>query len=365
MSPRQSHEETQDARDALAELSGRWRTELARLMHELRQRFVSSEALLPTLLFEDGAVVVRSGLDMPEARVAHAGGLPPAQVAETLARLLGSQTTPKDVALVFPESRFLRLRVALPNGRSGVLRKVLGYELERLSPINANENYFDFKKSAAVTSMSMREIDVRVVRRDVVDVAIATCMAANLRVGAIEFAGDDRPADWRALPVDRSAFARQLWRRWNAVVLAGAALLLGLMLIFAAYARGAEEREAVLSAVAQERERAAVVEHLRQQIRAAVSSGEIVSPQKNSPMLVSILADVSRILPDNTWVTQMTLSEGKLRLEGYSHASSDLIVLFDKSGRFANAQFVAPVTRDEQTKLERFDISFDVRAVAR
>jgi general secretion pathway protein L len=365
MPSRQSREEMQDVQGTFAGIDRGWRAELAQLRQELRGWFVSNEPPLPTVLFEDAAIVAHLGADLPPTRIARDGLLSPTQISGTLSRLIGSQTTARDIVLAFPESQIWRVRLSLPNGQSRMLRKAIRYEIERLSPIDANEVYFDFAKSAAATATGMREIEARVIHRDVVDVAVATCVAANLRVGAIEFAGDGRRADWRSLPVDHRAFARRLWRRWNVAILASATMLLALMLVFAAYARGNAQREAAMSAVAQERERAATVEHLQQQIRATASAGEFVNRQKNAPMLASILAEVSRILPDNTWVTQMTLSDGKLRLEGYSRASSDLIVLFDRSPHFANAQFVAPQTRDEQTKVEHFDLSLDIRSSAR
>jgi general secretion pathway protein L len=108
------------------------------------------------------------------------------------------------------------------------------------------------------------------------------------------------------------------------------------------------------------RTQAAAVEHLQNQLRGLAREQSFLAAQKQQPMLVASLAELSRLLPDGTWISDLQVTGKKVRLQGSSRSASHLIALIDGSSRFANAQFQAPVTRDAQANSERFDLSFEV-----
>jgi general secretion pathway protein L len=215
--------------------------------------------------------------------------------------------------------------------------------------------YFDFaaEKTGAVA--------LRIVKRETVDAAIALCHAAQLEVANIAFAGEASTADWRAFPIDRMAFVRSLWRRWNMPFLAALALILGLALIPVAYMRGLERADAVADQLAEAQANADMVERLQSRARLALAESQALNRLRAAPLRVAVLSDVARILPDGTWVTELTIEGNKLRFEGFSRSASDLIALFDRSNRFANAQFTAPLTREAQANVERFNLALDIK----
>jgi general secretion pathway protein L len=270
----------------------------------------------------------------------------------------------RDVSLSFPEAAVLRARVVMPKTSRRNLVQALRYELARLSPLDPREVYFDFVANPEAGAKH-QNVELRIVKRAEIDEAIRLCHDAGLGVASIGFEGDARLADWRLFPVDRLAFARTLWRRWNIAMLASLALALGLVLLVAAYGRHVEMGQELETQLAITQGRAAVVQRLEEKARIAEAEGRFLESRKQAPMLVAIVAGLSRTLPDGTWVTQLTMDGGKLQLQGYSQAASNLIGLLDKSNLFANAQFTAPLTQDARSNVERFDLSVDVRPVPR
>lgn len=360
MSLRQSIEEgPAGLHDSWGYLLRRWREELVQIAREFRVWVAQDRSPLPVVIFDETSVRVRVGeaeINLARGEFAQASDL-----AAALSRALGSNVKPRDIVLEFPQSLLLRARLQWPKTRPWTLRQALRYELARLSPVDPDTLYFDFNVGEANASSRLCDVDLRIIKRDVVDDAVGICASAGLRVGVIGFAEDTRPSDWLSLPVDRWAFARLLWSRWNIAILGGGAILLGIFLLVAAYAREASWSDAVANALDTERNRAAVVERLERKTRIANSVANFVTRAKQQPMFVGLIADISKILPDDTWITELTLSGNRAKLEGYSHSASDLIAVFDRSPRFANAEFTAPLTKDEQTKVERFDLSFDVK----
>ncbi len=273
---------------------------------------------------------------------------------------LASIGNPGDAVLELSSSDVLRPVVKLPHASERILRSALQYELEKLSPVPPDEVYFDFRVLGRDREANTAEVEVRIIRRAIVDDALALCRSAGLSVGEIRFEGDARPADRGSFPMDRNAWLRSLWRRWSVALVGMLALILLLAVLLASYLRGAATLDALTDEMLTEGARASRVEQLQHRIEQTTTQLAFLAEQKRSPLFVAILADVTRTLPDGSWITEFTMSGSKIRIGGYSRAASDLIGVFDRSGHFTNAQFAAPVTQGPSQGIDRFDLTFDV-----
>jgi general secretion pathway protein L len=74
------------------------------------------------------------------------------------------------------------------------------------------------------------------------------------------------------------------------------------------------------------------------------------------PFTAMVVEDLSRILPDNTYLTELRIEGNKLQLVGMTREAPALIALLEKSGRFARASFSGPTTRMASDLSERFHI---------
>jgi len=274
----------------------------------------------------------------------------------------GASLKTSDLAIIVPAGEVLRPRVRLPYVPRRAIRSMLGYELERLSPLPPEELYYDCKVVARDRKTNRTEVDLRIIKRSVLDEALALVHAAGFSAGTILFERDEAPADWRHFPVDRIGFLRAYWRRHSVALLAALNLLLVIAVVFAAYARGMATLSAIEDQTETERLEALHVEQIRSEIKSARAQIEFAVAKKNEqPSLLAVVAAVTDALPDGTWLSDMRLEGTKVHAQGYSHAASDLIGLIDRSPRLANAQFNAPVVQSS-SKLDRFDVSFDVKA---
>lgn len=82
--------------------------------------------------------------------------------------------------------------------------------------------------------------------------------------------------------------------------------------------------------------------------------------QSRSNMAISVLKDLTEIVPDNAWIINLAVDEkGLVEIEGFSRKTSDLVLALDKSKLFRNIAFAAPIlSRDGE---ERFSLKFEVR----
>jgi len=341
-----------------------WREELVLLSHEVKKRIFAGDVIPTTLEFNDTEIVVTSVID---GILSEAGRIPledenaARSVSYELARLCDIPGKLGDVAIVLPQGELLRPNLRMPKASRRTLRKALAYELGRLSPLDPAQLYFDFTARRSEPPLQGLDVELRIMRRVVADRAVAICHSSQLQVASILFQNDPREADWLSFPVDRPAFLRALWRHWSVSLLAAAAVFLAVAVLFAAYARVDASAEQLNDLVSEESTKAIVVERLEREIGTISAQNEFLDRLKRAPLLVGVLADLSRVLPDNTWLNEIEASGNKVRIRGYSHSAPELIALIDGSSRFANAQFTAPLVQDGPGNVVRFDLSFEVR----
>ena len=65
---------------------------------------------------------------------------------------------------------------------------------------------------------------------------------------------------------------------------------------------------------------------------------------------VEILEELTRLLPDTTWIWNLKYNGKEIELSGFADSASDLIPLLDRSPHFEKVEFLAPVTKEMQMR---------------
>jgi general secretion pathway protein L len=346
--------ETSD--DDLRDVLRGWRHELGLVAAE--HAFWRTDPDSTIVEFAADGVVVRRGNAGGETELAR---LLDTQGLALAAARAGTGPFARDIVLRLPQAEVLRATVWLPRANASTLRQALHFELERLSPVEPGQLYFDFIEVGRDKATNRAELALRIVRRTVVDDAVRAVHAAGLMIASVAFTGDARAADWRQFPVDKPAFYRLQWRKWNLAFLGGLALVLALMALMAWYGRNADAQDMLTDQIATAQRRAAVVNHIEDDIARTNARIGFLARQKQAPMTVSILAELARILPDGTWIDEVETGGGKVHIRGFSHGAADLIGVIDRSAFFAHAQFGAPLIRNPTGNVEQFDLVFELR----
>jgi general secretion pathway protein L len=94
-----------------------------------------------------------------------------------------------------------------------------------------------------------------------------------------------------------------------------------------------------------------------------------VRAQKGGPGILDIWEEVTRVLPSDSWLTDMRLSglpgsqEQLLTIAGLSPAAASLVALFDRSALFREVALTAPISLDPSEGKERFVIQAKLRTL--
>ena len=81
----------------------------------------------------------------------------------------------------------------------------------------------------------------------------------------------------------------------------------------------------------------------------------------NTPVAVLAVEALSGTLPDDTYLTELRVAEGRIRLTGVSRSVARLVPLLEASPAFAEPTFFAPTTRLPNNQGDRFHL--DARVV--
>ena len=87
---------------------------------------------------------------------------------------------------------------------------------------------------------------------------------------------------------------------------------------------------------------------------------DLESKKQRAVPVVMLLDTLSSVLPDDTYLTDMSFEAGRLRISGISARVADLVPLLENSGHFKNASFYAPTTRIPGRPGDRFSIEASV-----
>jgi len=342
--------ETNAGDDDLSDLFRAWRAEWAAAARE--HAFWRDDPESTFVEFAGDGAVISRGNAQGEAEIARV-----TDVTE-LGFVLRGQ---KDVVLRLPQSEVLRANVWLPKAKPATLRQALHFELERLSPVDPGQLYFDFVAVGRDKATNRVELALRIVRRAVVDEALRLCHGAGLAVSGVAFAGEARMADAEQFPVDKPAYYRFLWRKWNLAALGGLALLLAFAALLAWYGRNQAAQDQLTDQILVEQRRAAIVSRIQDDIAKTQTRIAFASHQKQAPLFVATLSELARLMPDGTWLNEIEINGARVHIRGYSHGAADLIALIDRDPLFANAQFGAPLIRNPTGNVEQFDMLFDLK----
>jgi general secretion pathway protein L len=275
-----------------------------------------------------------------------------------------------EAALIIPESLALRRPVALPAAASENLREVLSFEMDRLTPFKAPDIYYDFRAlprsgarygakrggGAEVRFGQQLRVDLLVVCRSDVDWALDLARGAGLKPEWLEVADQRDDPAFNLLPVTSESVHRKRYR--TAAALAGIACALVAARISLPLYQLQASRDRLETEVAEARGLAAESGKLRDDLDEAVRRGrQLHELKRRTPASIAILDEVTRVLPDGTWLNSLDLRDGALSLSGYSAKASALIALLEDSDLLEEVQFRSQVTFDQKSGAERFSIS--------
>jgi general secretion pathway protein L len=262
----------------------------------------------------------------------------------------------REVFLRPPAAVVLEKVHVMPTASRRDLDQMLRHELSRISPFPAGALLWDWRSRVSRADKTRSQIALTMVPRVAVADVLERLAAIGIHPGFLEVGPIDRP---RLLPIAEVAKRRtegQVVRglAWTCLGLAVAVLILPFCLQAIAL-------HATNDAIEELRPTVAQVEELRRGITADGAGHEVLAQEmRRTGDVLQVLATITRILPDDTYLTDFAFRSLHLTIGGRSAAAPRLITGLSSDPAIRNAAFAAPVTRLEGATSDVFSIQGEI-----
>ena len=296
-----------------------------------------------------------------------------AQGRAALDAILALTPGQRDVTLALSARQVLRRSLKLPAAVEDNLRATIGYDIDRLTPFKAEDLHFDAVVTGRDAARREITVDVVTVRRRVLDQALALVRSFGANVVAVVA---DAPRDASASKInlltaeDRVEGSHLL--RWQVIAPLCVLLLLVAAVVIVPLWHKREYAIALMNTADEAATRAQQSDRLRSELDRMVSQYNFALERKyTTPGVAQVLDEVTRLLPDDTWLTQFEikssirgkLAQRELFMRGESANAGKLISLLENATLVGQAAPRSPTTKLQPGPGESFDIGAQLKTI--
>jgi general secretion pathway protein L len=266
------------------------------------------------------------------------------------------QTGPRTILVRPPASSVLIKHHTIPTAPWRQLDQILLHELARITPFQSENLFWRWDEKARSSNGSRTEVVLTMVPRLAIAPALTALDTAGLRPDFIETGPTESPT---LLPVQgeikRTAGTRLIRGLvWSCALLVIVALALPVIFQSVDLYRTESAIKVLQPTIAQ-------VEGLRRNNAAGDAGRDVLAREMaKTGDVLQTLAAITRILPDDTYLTDFALRERQMTLSGRSASAPRLITGLSADPAIRNTAFAAPVTRIEGATTDVFSIKAEV-----
>lgn len=267
-----------------------------------------------------------------------------------------------DIDLTLPPSGVMEKSLDLPLAAEEDLEQMLAFEMDRLTPFQADDLCFDYRVVARDANTKRMRVEVAIVQRATVERALALAKRCGLTPDRVSVQTRDpaKPSPWRLVkrPPGRTLTRVQ---RLATAGLAALALALTGALVYLPLKNKADAVDSLSREIASARATAVQGAQLQNEVNTLTKQSRFLEIRKSArPSVVGVLNELTRVIPDNTWLFRLQYRDGEIQVYGFSDAAAQLIGKIGQSPVFEDPTFRAPVMRDKRADAERFHLTFHV-----
>lgn len=254
----------------------------------------------------------------------------------------------------------LNRELKLPLAAEANLAQVLSFEMDRQTPFRASDVYFDWKILGRNNDTGQLRLEIFVIPRIEVDQAVSAVTDRGFNLSGVDIIDGDKALGLNLLPAERRFRSVNRKARMNLALGAACAVLLAMVMAQSIYLREhqvAELEEAIAEVQGEAREVMKIKKQIEESSEAA---GFLATRRAEVPLAIEVLADITRILPDDTYLDRLVITNSSVQLQGKSQNAQRLIELVNESGLLDEAAFRGSTRLDARSGLEIFEVNAEI-----
>jgi general secretion pathway protein L len=340
----------------IGEALSRWIDRVAAVIVDVREAF-RTRRQFQLAEQKDGSFVLQenaqtNGIDTSVGPFHIVGGRVDAAISPKLAEnLRGAQ-----VELLLQPNRFMVRVLELPRRASDFLDGIVRAQIDRLTPWSVANAAFGWHPSTQAGNERI-VVTIAATARTSITPFIDAAAVLGADLITVSAALQEPLPDTAAIKICEQKVAHQAGQRRSRRVLigflaaAGAVAVLALIANLVVGSMIETRRDELTSRISERR-----AELQQGHDRASDAVLELERRKHGTPSSTIIIEALSRVLPDDTYLTELRIAGDKLQIVGVSKDAPSLIRLIEQTHHFSRAAFFAPTTRSAAETAEHFSI---------
>ena len=336
-----------------------WTGELLSMVPENLRKILGAGTEYLILTVDDhgvGLVHFKDGAEVPLVHFLHheAGDEPKSQFLKDHPHLLDLK-----IVLRLLPAQGLRKQIKLPMAAIENLGQVVSFEMDRLTPFKNDQVYFSTFIVNRFKATRQLLVELILTPRAKLDALLSQLAGSGWQPETVYLTGDFKPGQYNLLPAKFKPAKNPLPDYINLGLGIATLALLLLLIILPIWSARAESLR-LKSEVSATTKIAREVQSMQEESEKLLHQARFLQDKKHTePVLVDALEELSRVIPDGTWLNGLQFNNRRIIIQGQSPSASSLIQRIEASAFFQNVSFVSPVTKDTANGLERFQIAAD------
>ncbi len=236
-------------------------------------------------------------------------------------------------------------------------------QIDAETPFNREDVYFSAIIEAHPSDDGQQTMELAVAPRQFVDPVLSTLVEAGISVDSVTTPPTGNASKrHNLLPQQRRFISRS---GGVAITLVGLlALQLFLLVSLPLYLRAELATTLEMRADALVSKASKISDAFAKTADDLSVAGRVVNEKRTQHSLLSTLKTLTSALPDDSYLDRTKYERDQVEITGFTPSTTTLVDRISKQRGFSSPAYVSPVTRDQQSNLERFDLSFKLFAGA-
>jgi general secretion pathway protein L len=256
---------------------------------------------------------------------------------------------------IAPEQALCK-KLSFPVAARRDLKSLLGFEIDRETPFEQGEVYWNYLAAAPDRARGKFDLDLVIVPRSVADAALAIVRESGFDPAGLEVGIAPRKSVLIWVATQRPVRLVLPYRKLAPLAAVTGGLAAAIVIL--SFAGQQWSLFIANQTITDLQARAHQASQLQQTANHRLAAITFLSKSQGiNGSALSILAAATRTLPDDTYLTALGVHDGQVTMAGYSESAASLIGLLEKSPSFHDPVFNSPVTTSEDSDEEKFTIS--------
>ncbi|MFK8068602.1 MAG: PilN domain-containing protein [Gammaproteobacteria bacterium] len=262
-----------------------------------------------------------------------------------------------DISLCIPSNKGLKKTLKLPLSAEADLSHIMEFEIDRQTPFRREDVYSGHRLVKRNPETNTLDAELNVVPKKSVDPQLAKLDKIGVIPTRVEL--QNNGADYginiheKVAPEEEHKTTRYI----NFALLL-LMFLLGLITLVLPFKHLDNALKNTEQEIEVSRKEALEINNLKAVWEKSLQKQNLISDKINSRESITVILDeLTKIIPDNSWLNRLQLRADTIKLHGESATATDLIGLIEQSDYFSDARFQSPVTNNVSTGNDRFQIT--------